>query len=83
MFPRLGAPELIIILLIITLLVAVLCLALVIVLLLFGVIRLPGAGSALGKNIDESRKASTDGDETKAEPKQEAKKDAGAYRQTR
>lgn len=49
MFPRLGLPELLIIL--------------VIVILIFGVGRLPEVGSAIGKSIREFRKASAEDDE--------------------
>ena len=60
MFPRLGLPELLIIL--------------VIVILVFGVGRLPEVGSALGKSIKEFRKANDELKETKDELKAEADK---------
>lgn len=59
MFPRLGLPELLIIL--------------VIVILIFGVGRLPEVGSAIGKSIREFRKASAEeGEKAEEEAEQKA-----------
>jgi sec-independent protein translocase protein TatA len=60
MFPRLGLPELLIIL--------------VIVILIFGVGRLPEVGSAIGKSIREFRKASAEPEDSESE-KEEGKKE--------
>ncbi len=56
--PRIGIPELILIL--------------VIVLVIFGAGKLPQIGGAIGKGIREFRKAQRDEDIGEAEPKQEA-----------
>ena len=53
MFPRLGLPELLIIL--------------VIVILIFGVGRLPEVGSAIGKSLREFRKASAEPEDSEKE----------------
>jgi TatA/E family protein of Tat protein translocase len=63
--PQLGAPELILIL--------------VIVILVFGVGKIGDVGAALGKGIREFRKATTDLDETiKDETKKSEPKKAGS-----